>query len=179
MDNEERMSQLTPLQLSAPAARPRSLAAALPAVTFVVGSQEYGLPVADVLEIVPMPALLTLAGAPASLVGLLNRRGAYLPVLDSRVLVGEPVQYDLNQYIVIAGRAAGNLQQAAALLGLLVDRVCDVHMFEAESLTPLSSGTAAPFLRGVARCADRSVLLFGLEELLALVPAISREVVPA
>jgi chemotaxis signal transduction protein len=126
-----------------------------------------------------MPALLRLAGAPASLVGLLNRRGWYLPVLDSRVLVGEPAQYDLNRYIVIAGRAAGNLQHAAALLGQYDDRVCDVGAFEAESLTPLSSGMAAPFLRGVARCADRSVLLFGLEELRALAPAISREMVPA
>ena len=51
MDNEEHMSQLTLLQPSAPAA--------LPAVTFVVGGQEYSLPVADVLEIVPVPALLT------------------------------------------------------------------------------------------------------------------------
>ena len=170
MDNEEHMSQLTLLQPLAPAA--------LPTVTFVVGGQEYGLPVADVLEIVPMPALLTLAGAPANLVGLLNRRGRYLPVLDSRALGGEPVQYDLNQYIIIAGRAAANTQHTVAILGLLVDRVCDVQAFEAENLTALGRTMAAPFLRGVARRPNRSVLLFDLEELLALAPTMSLEVVP-
>jgi chemotaxis signal transduction protein len=66
-----------------------------------------------------------------------------------------------------------------ALVGLLVDEVCAVHVFEAESLTPLRTGTAAPYLRSIARRAASSVLLFGFEELLALTPAISIDMAPA
>ena len=172
------MSQSTQIQPSAPHAR-RGSSAVLPAVTFMLGTQEYGLPVADVVEIVPIPAMLTLAGAPPRVVGLLSRRGRYLAVLDGRILVGEPAPYDCDRYVVIAGRASPNTRQVAALVGLLVDRVCDVHVFEAESLTPLRTGAAAPFLRGVARQAARSVLLLGFEELLALAPAISLDTAPA
>ena len=172
------MSQLTLIQPSAPNGRHGS-SAALPAVIFVLGTQEYGLPVAHVVEIVPIPAMLTLAGAPSYLVGLLNRRGRYLAVLDGRILVGEPAPYDCDRYVIIAGHASPDTPQVVALVGLLVDRVCDVHVFEAESLTPLRTGTAAPLLRSIARRAASSVVLFGFEELLALTAGISIDMAPA
>jgi purine-binding chemotaxis protein CheW len=171
------MPELTLIHPSAPDAH-RGLSAVLPTVTFVLGAQEYGLPVADVVEIVPIPAMLALAGAPPYLVGLLNRRGRYLAVLDGRILVGEPAPYDCDRYIIIAGHALPGTRQIGALVGLLVDQVCDVHAFDAESLAPLGAGTAAAFLRGIARRATRSVLLFGFEELLALTPAIGIETAP-
>ena len=170
------MSQLSMLRSSAREVHSGSLAATPTAVTFVIGTQEYGLPVADVLEIVPMPAMLALAGAPAYLVGLLNRRGRYVPVLDGRILLGEPEQYDVDRYIIIAGRVSANMQHVVPLFGILVDQVCDVRMFETESFTRLAAGAAAPFLDSVARWADGSVLLFSLEELLALTPSISVDV---
>ncbi len=173
------MSQPTLLQPSARDAHHGSGAAASPTVTFVLGTQEYGLSVAHVLEIVPIPAMLRLVGTPAYLVGVLNRRGRHLAVLDGRILVGESVQYDLNRYIIIVGRTADNMEQVIAPFGLLVDQVCDVHVFEPESLTPVSKGAGAAFLWGIARWTDRSVLLFGFEELLALASAISMDVAPA
>jgi purine-binding chemotaxis protein CheW len=179
MVNEENMSQLALLQPPAPDTHHTSFAAALPTLTFIIGTQEYGLPVADVLEIVPVPAMLRLVGTPAYLVGVLNRRGRHLAVLDGRILVGEPAQYDLNRYIIIAGRAADNMEQVIAPCGLLVDQVCDVRVLEPESLAPFSKGAAASFLWGIARWTDRSLLLFGFEELLALAPAISKGVGPA
>jgi purine-binding chemotaxis protein CheW len=170
------MPQLSILRSSVPEALSGPLAAAPTAVTFVIGTQEYGLPVADVVEVVAMPAMLNVAGAPAYLIGLLNRRGRYLPVLDGRMLVGEPVQYDLDRYVIIAGRASANVGDLVPLLGILVDQVCDVRVCATESLTALGAGAAAPFLDSVVRWADRSVLLFNLEELLPLAPSISADV---
>src|SRR5687768_176139 len=170
------MSQFAMLGSSTRDALTGSFATTLTAVTFVIGTQEYGMPVADVLEIVPIPAMLTLPGAPAYLAGLLNRRGRYLPVLDGRILVGEPVRYDVGQHVIIAGGASANMQPITPLVALLVDQVCEVRMFEANSLTPLSSAMAAPFIRGVARWAHHSVLLFSMEQLLALRASISMDV---
>ncbi len=143
-----------------------------PAVIFAIGPQEYGLPVAEVLEIVRLPSLLTLAGAPAYLCGMLNRRGRQLPVFDGRALVGEPPRYHLNSQIVIAGRTNGGAH-AVPLLGLLVDEVRDVRTFQAGSLTPLNTTTAAAYLRGVVDWDDRSAVLFDLEALLALAPTVT------
>ena len=133
-------------------------------VTFKIGHQQYGLPLAMVLEIVRLPALVTLAGAPPTLCGLLNLRGQYLPVLDGRALVGEPALYDLNSQIVIAGRDKPEL-------GLLVDQVRGVRAIAASRITPISRHDVAAFLTNVFDLEDGSVLLFDLAALLALAPA--------
>jgi chemotaxis signal transduction protein len=164
--------------VQSPSAGGGTAAAATTAVTFVIGTQQYGLPVAHVFDVVPIPAMLILAGAPTYLIGVLNRRGRYLPVLDGRILLGEQAPYDLDRYVIIAGRAsANNEEHVTPLIGILVDQVCDVSIFEIESLTPLRAGVAAPFLDSIARWADHSVLLFKLEKLLALVPPISVDVI--
>jgi purine-binding chemotaxis protein CheW len=170
------MSELSMFQSPPAGARGGTTAAAPAAVTFMIGTQQYGLPVTNVFEVVPIPAMLILAGVPAYVAGLLNRRGRYLPVLDGRILLGEPARYDLDRYVIIAGHASANEKHVTPLIGILVDQVCDVRMFEPESLTPLGAGAAASFLDSIARWADRSVLLFKLEELLALVPSITMDV---
>jgi chemotaxis signal transduction protein len=133
-------------------------------VTFQLGHQHYGLPLAVVHEIVRLPALTQLAGAPPALCGLLNLRGQHLPVLDGRVLVGEPALYDLANQIVIAGRGQPEF-------GLLVDQVHDVYTVAAEPIVPISRPDVAPFLTHVFTMADGSVLLFDLPALLGLTQA--------
>jgi purine-binding chemotaxis protein CheW len=130
-------------------------------VRFQLGHQHYGLPITMVHEIVRLPALTMLAGAPPALCGLLNLRGQHLPVLDGRVLVGEPASFDLNNQIVIAGRGAPEL-------GLLVDQVHDVPAIAADLIMPINRPDVAAFLTSVYNLAEESVLLFDLPALLAL-----------
>jgi purine-binding chemotaxis protein CheW len=132
-------------------------------VTFKIAHQQYALPLAVTLEIVRLPALVALAGAPPALCGLLNLRGRYLPVLDARALMGTPVHYDLNSQIVIAGRGAPEL-------GLLVDEVRDVCTVAAGRIAPISRTDVAPFLTSVFDLAQESVLIFDLAALLAFTP---------
>lgn len=132
-------------------------------VTFQIAHQQYGLPLHVVIEIVRLPALVSLAGAPPTLCGLLNLRGQYLPVLDGRALVGEPPRYDLTSQIVIAGRDRPEL-------GLLVDQVRDVYTVAADQIMPIARTDVASFLTSVCDRADESVLLIDLPALLALTP---------
>lgn len=159
---------------------PGERSTAVPLVTFAIGPQEYALPVAQVLEIVRLPALLALTGAPAYLCGLLNRRGRHLPVLDGRVLMGEPPQFSLNSQIIIAGvvcdPSLDGGAQVIPILGLLVDEVRDVRM--AGRCTPLRSGAGAPFLSGVIDWADRSAVLCDLEVLRTMAPDLAPGQVP-
>jgi purine-binding chemotaxis protein CheW len=128
-------------------------------VLFQLGDQQYGLPLTVVHEIVRLPALIMLAGAPPALCGLLNLRGRHLPVLDGRVMVGEPALYALSSQLVIAGRGKPEL-------GLLVDQVLDVSTVAAELIMPINRPDVAPFLTSVFKVADGSVLLFDLPALL-------------
>ncbi|HEY3230963.1 MAG TPA: chemotaxis protein CheW [Roseiflexaceae bacterium] len=136
-------------------------------VIFQIGRQLYGLPLPFVLEIVRLPALVSLAGAPPTLCGLLNLRGQYLPIMDGCTLVGAPSLYDLNSQIVIAGRNKPEL-------GLLVDQVRDVCAVATSRIAPIDRRDVAAFLTNVFDWDDGSVLLFDLTALLALRPSKSK-----
>jgi len=132
-------------------------------VTFQIAYQQYGLPLGAVLEVVRLPALVVLAGAPPTICGLLNLRGQYLPVLNGRALIGEPSLYNLSCHVVIAGSGKPEL-------GLLVDQVHEVCMIEASQIRPIDGRDAAAFLSGVFDLEDQSTLLLDVSELLALTP---------
>ena len=138
-------------------------------VTFDLGSQQYGLPVAAVREVVRLPDLIVMAGASEALCGLLNLRGQYLPVLDGRLLVGAPANYDLMNQIIIVGDSAG--ENAVPTLGLLVDRVLVVGAYSHTRHAAIVKGTAAPVLGSVIDDDQGPVVLLDWAELLALVPA--------
>lgn len=137
-------------------------------LTFRIGTQLYGLPVSVVVEIVRLPALVSLAGAPHGVIGLLNLRGAYLPIFDGSILIDETPVYDINNQIIIAGQMSNNTIHP--LFGLRVDQVFDVLLLHLNRLTPLSSSLAAPFLKGVIEAEQQSVLLFDIDELLVMIP---------
>lgn len=132
-------------------------------VTFRIGAQRYGLPVDTVLEVVRLPALVTLAGAPPAICGMLNLRGRFIPVLSGHELVGETPAYTLSSQIVIAGEKGPEL-------GVLVDQVEDVYSLRAEQLVPLREGTIAPFLEGVIEADEGAVVQLNLSALRSLIP---------
>jgi purine-binding chemotaxis protein CheW len=51
---------------------------------FEVGERRYGLPAADVVELLRAVSIVPLPGAPAAVEGVINLRGKIVPVLDVR-----------------------------------------------------------------------------------------------
>lgn len=142
-------------------------------LTFRIGSQQYGLPVTAVIEIVRLPALVSLAGSPPIVIGLINLRGKYLPVLDGSILIGEEPQYDLSNQIVIAGCTHNN--NLIPVFGLRVDQVLDVRTLYMNRLTKLGTSISALFLKGVIKAEQDAVLMMDIDVLLTMVPEDSYE----
>lgn len=134
---------------------------ALVIVSFWLGPQQYGLPVASVREVVRLPALIALTDPAPGLCGLLNLRGYYLPVLDGRVLVGEAPHYDLSTQIIIVGHARPKL-------GLLVDQVNGVATFARAALAPIQRGLATSLLKGVISGDEGPLIVLDLAVLVGL-----------
>jgi purine-binding chemotaxis protein CheW len=132
-------------------------------VTSTIGAQSYAIPIEAVREVVRLPALLNLAGAPPFICGMLNLRGHYISVVDGRILMNEPYTYDLGNQIIILGHDEPQM-------GLLVDAVCDVYPIQNEQWRSIGHHVAAGFLAGVVTTQEGSVILFDVDALLALVP---------
>jgi purine-binding chemotaxis protein CheW len=158
------------------AAQPRRAAPQAPDtpyLIFAIASQCYAVAVPLVIEIVRMPALTMLSGAPPHLCGLLNWHGQHLAVLDGRALVGQPSSYTLTSQVILIG--PGGDHASAPQLGLLVDEVRRVVAPPPESVTPLVAAMAAPFLTAVIQEQDgSSTILIDGPALLALAPPIPR-----
>jgi purine-binding chemotaxis protein CheW len=133
-------------------------------VTFHIGRQRYGLPVADVHEVVLLPALITLAGAPPLVAGVVNVRGCYLPVLSGRRLLGEVDAFDLNSHLIIAGRGRSEL-------ALHVDRVSDVQTCQPRMIARYDLAQT-PLHQQIADHEDAAVLVLDLAQLCHLAPAL-------
>lgn len=112
-------------------------------VTFRVGYQRCALPLGAVLQVVRLPALVPIPGAPAEICGLLDLHGMLLPTLNSHVLIGETPAATLDSHVLIIG--AANVPRFA----MLVDQVEQVQPFDHANFGPLKGG--ADFLMGALR----------------------------
>jgi purine-binding chemotaxis protein CheW len=81
-------------------------------ITFVLGAREYATPLASVREVVRLEGLADLPGMQPPLAGVLDLRGAALPVLDLR---SHPEEGARGDVLV--------LEQADSAVGVAVDRV--------------------------------------------------------
>jgi purine-binding chemotaxis protein CheW len=130
-------------------------------VTFRVGRQHSALPLAAVLQVVRLPALTMVPGAPPTLCGLLNLRGSFVPVIDGRVLLGEPGSIGLENQVIVIGASSG-----APTVSLLVDEVDTVRSFAPGSFAALASTNA--IVSAMLHERDTSVMLLDPEALAAL-----------
>jgi purine-binding chemotaxis protein CheW len=139
---------------------------------FQVEAQWYGLPVAQVLRIIEMVAMLDLPGAPQGVQGMINVQGQVVPVIDLRRRWGLPPQpYTLRTPIILVQGEA-----EVQTVGLIVDNVVEVIEVRPEQIKQLeqvapagSAGELAqqlPYLAGVIRWGQQLGLLVRVETLL-------------
>lgn len=108
--------------------------AQLPVLTFRVAEQRCALPIARVLEVMAMVELTPLPDAPPALMGLANRHGEILPMLDMRRVFGHaPLTVTLSTLFIVA-------QQAERRVGLVVDEVYQVHYLHENQVQPAQGG---------------------------------------
>jgi len=145
-------------------------------VVFELGGEAYGINVAYVQSIIPMQDIVTVPGAPAFVEGVVNLRGAVVPVIDLRARFGlslpaaaTPENSDKTgqRKAVIVIVEFNKLQ-----VGLIVDKVTEVvKIAEAaiEPPSPLLASVDTAYLRGIGKLAnERVVILLDLSRVLSL-----------
>lgn len=108
-------------------------------VTFRLGEREYATPLADVREVVRLTGLTDLPGMVPPLAGVLDLRGAALPVLDLRST------RDARGDVLVRGTSGGGC------VGVAVDRVRAVLPSDAlpESGCPADRDVLPEYVLGV------------------------------
>lgn len=123
-------------------------------LTFGLGSDTFAVEIAPIREIIEYPGLTSVPMTPSFIRGVINLRGAVVPVIDLSVRFGRAeTPIDRRTCIVIieihdAGSAA------TQPLGVLVDCVNEVLEVAAEQIEPRPAfglGLHADFVKGMIR----------------------------
>jgi purine-binding chemotaxis protein CheW len=157
------------IETTAAATTERKTGNARELIAFAVGQQEFCIDVMSVREIRGWTPATVLPHSQAFVRGVINLRGAVLPIMDLAVRLGFPPAEIMARHVIIV------VQINHQIVGLLVDAVSDIlTVNEEQVLAPpdVASDMAKRFVSGLLAIEGRMASIISLEN---VVPAQERE----
>jgi purine-binding chemotaxis protein CheW len=141
----------------------RDAAPTLQQLTFTLADEEYGVDILVVREIRGWSRVTRIPQTPDYVLGVLNLRGAIVPVIDLRLRFGlvREVYGETTVIIIVA--------VADRLFGIVVDAVSDVADIDASAIRPVPDmGTVVDtrYLHGLVTHAEQMLMLLNVEKLM-------------
>lgn len=132
-------------------------------VTFALGGEEYAVEALKVQEITGLPPVTKVPYLPPFVKGVINLRGAVMPVVDLRLKFGfEPMEYDKHTCIIV-------VMVLNNCMGMIVDAVSDVVRVGGESIEQapsLGSKVRTDFMKGVGKIDSRLLIILDVDKIL-------------
>lgn len=131
-------------------------------LTFTIGDQNYGLDLLSVREIRAWTDVTPLPNTPPFVRGVINLRGAVVPIFDLRVRLGGGTTTPTSANVVIV------VEVGSESVGLLVDTVSDILALDSSALQPVPATAAdveQSFLSALATHEERMVALIDVNRL--------------
>jgi purine-binding chemotaxis protein CheW len=133
-------------------------------VTFYLADEKYGVPVAQVREVLRYTEITPVPGAPDYVLGIINLRGNVVTVLDTRKRFAlPPVEVDDSTRVVI-------IEVEEQVVGILVDQVSEVMRLntgEIETAPNVGNDESSKYIQGVASRDGNLLILVDLHKLLS------------
>jgi chemotaxis-related protein WspB len=113
---------------------------------FRLGEDRYAIEAGRIGEVLPMVRIKALPGAPRGVAGLIDHRGAPVPVIDlSALALGRPAALRLSTRIVLVREASGD--GGPRWMGLILEHATDtLRRDPGEFVDPRLAGGEAAFL---------------------------------
>lgn len=135
-------------------------------VSFVVGAEEYAIPILAVQEINRMMDITRVPQSPAFVEGVINLRGKVIPVVDLRKRFGMPVNESTGDERIIVVEVQGEAE--ARVIGFTVDKVNRVLRIGSDIVEPaptMASGADSEYVQGVGKLDEGLLILLSLDKL--------------
>jgi len=133
-------------------------------LTFTLGKEEYGMDILKVQEIRGYDAVTTIARAPAFIKGVINLRGAIVPIIDMRIKF-DLGKADYDQFTVVI-----IINVSKRVMGIVVDSVSDVITLAADQVKPAPDFAAhldTGYITGLGTVDERMLILMDIEKLMS------------
>jgi purine-binding chemotaxis protein CheW len=132
-------------------------------LTFHLGTEDYGIEIRFVTEIIGIQKITVIPEMPAYIKGVINLRGKIIPVMDVRMRFHLQARaYDERTCVVVV-----NIHDSA--VGLVVDtvsEVVDIPSGQIESAAGLNRSKANAFIQGIGKIGDDIKIILDVNRLL-------------
>lgn len=132
-------------------------------LTFALGSEEYGLEILKVREIIGLMEITRVPRMPDFVRGVINLRGKIIPVIDLRLKFGMNEQEDTKETCIIV------VDLEDLLIGVVVDKVSevlDIIADKIEEAPDFGINVDTEFILGVGKCDDNVVMILDIAKVL-------------
>lgn len=129
-------------------------------LTFMLGEEVFAMDIRTVREIIQYGPMTTVPLMPGFVRGVINLRGAVVPVIDLQARFGRPAAHIGKKTCIVIFDAVRDGERVE--LGLLVDAVSEVIEIAAEQIEPppnFGASVRRDFIRGMGKVASRFVII--------------------
>jgi purine-binding chemotaxis protein CheW len=132
-------------------------------VSFRVGSEEFGLDILRVQEIIRLQPLTRVPNSPGFVDGVINLRGKVIPVIGLRKRLGLEAQASDKETRIVVVEVSGTV------LGFIVDSVSEVLRIPADTVEPPPrlGKVEREYVSGVGKLENRLLILLDIDRLMS------------
>lgn len=136
-------------------------------LTFILAGEEYGVDILRVQEIKGWDAVTPIPNTPDYVKGVINLRGAIIPIVDlrSRFGLGE-LEYGPTTVMIILKVQSDERER---IMGVVVDAVSEVYNIDAAELQPppeFGGVVNIEFIRGLSSVGEKMIIVLDIDHLL-------------
>ena len=133
-------------------------------VVFSIGSEEFGVEIMKVQEIIRMTSITRIPQAPDYIRGIINLRGRIIVVINLNVVLGMAGrEQDENTRIIVASIGE-------TVMGFVVDSVSEVIRLPEKNMEPapavIADKIGTEYVMGVGKLDNRLLILLNLDRIL-------------
>jgi purine-binding chemotaxis protein CheW len=135
-------------------------------LTFTLDNEQYAIGVAKVREVLEHTKITKLPRTAVFMKGIINLRGAGVPVIDLRLKFGLPETPITKDTSIIVMEVES--QDGAVVVGALADAVHEVVEIDEKSIEPaprFGTRLAAEFIKGVGKKDDLFIIILDIDRI--------------
>ncbi len=137
-------------------------------LSFAIGETHFGVPILKVKEILQYEGVTRVPGAPHSIRGVINVRGAVVPVVDLGLKLGHAEVAETKRTCVLVVETAAHGETLT--LGVIADAVNEVVDLGAEEIEPapaFGTGVKLDHITGMGKLAKGFVVMLDIDRVLS------------
>lgn len=139
-------------------------------LTFHLANEEYGVDILRVQEIRGWENVTRIPNSPAYVKGVLNLRGAIVPIIDLRIRFDLP-QTDYTPMTVVVVLSVISKKGKKRIVGVVVDAISDVvnaKLTDIQATPDFDASIEIEYIQGLATAGNNMLMLVNVDKLLSI-----------